>query len=237
MVLSTILSNNAFLNAFVAPSAFFDQFDDLKKHGPWVVFGLMCTIILSHFWFFQGMSEEWLLSQQLAQVTDLTPQELAITEDMMRKSLPYMGTFVGVITALSLLAQVVILGGYFFSVQRIMPLKQLHYSFKYWFSFVGWCYLPWIVNYLVFTFLFLSSSTTDLPLNLINYASLDQLLIGSSVTNPLHAFGNSMNLFYLWTLAMLSLGLKKIFKVPLAHSMMISVFPFAVVFGAWFIAT
>ncbi|MGX9463103.1 YIP1 family protein [Shewanella sp. A14] len=221
------------LDAFVAPSSLFEKFDNNQKQSGIVLLTLMILVFVSHYWFFGGMTEEFLLNQQLAKVSDLSAQELDVVRESMSMTLQYTWVFVAGMTAIGHLFVVIGLSLFFAAVAKFSSTKMKSFSVKNWFYFASWCQLPWIVNYIGFMMLFASSSTGDLPLGLIDYASVEQLFThhanGSGV-----ALYSSMNLFSIWSIAICSLGLSNCFSMSLFKSIAISSAPYLIFYGVWF---
>ncbi len=77
---------NTVLDAFVAPSALFERFEYNQRQSSIVLVILFGLILASYYLFFAGMTDEWLLAQQLGQVGDLSIQEREIAQEMMVKN-------------------------------------------------------------------------------------------------------------------------------------------------------
>ncbi|GGI86693.1 hypothetical protein GCM10007978_25520 [Shewanella hanedai] len=226
---------NTVLDAFVAPSALFERFEYNQRQSSIVLVILSGLILVSYYLFFGGMTNEWLLAQQLDQVGELSIQEREIAQDMMMKTLPYTWAFVGGMTIVAHLFTVLGLSVFFTFLAKVSSIGIGKFTFRDWFYFISWCQLPWIVNYVGFSFLFLSSSTSDLPLSLIHYASLDQLFFNLSSNDSAYGLLTSLNLFLLWSITISILGLRKCFNMKPMMAVFISAFPYFAFFGIWFL--
>ena len=231
--MTTATAVNTVLDAFVAPSALFEKFEYNQRQSSVVLVVLFALILASYYLFFGGMSNEWLLAQQLAQVGDLSIQEREVAQEMMAKTLPYTWAFVAGVTIVGHLFTVIGLSVVFTLLGKMSSIGMSRFTFRDWFYFISWCQLPWIVNYAGFSFLFLSSSASDLPLSLIHYASFEQLFSNQNVTDAAYGLYTSLNLFLVWSIAISILGLRKCFNMKLAIATLISLFPYCAFFGVW----
>ncbi|WP_065204470.1 YIP1 family protein [Shewanella woodyi] len=226
---------NTVLDAFVAPSALFERFEYNQRQSSIVLVILFGLILASYYLFFAGMTDEWLLAQQLGQVGDLSIQEREIAQEMMTKTLPYTWAFVGGMTIVGHLFTVLGLSAFFTLIAKVPSIGIGKFTFRDWFYFISWCQLPWIVNYVGFSFLFLSSSASDLPLSLMHYASLDQLFFNLSANDPAYGLYTTLNLFLVWSITISVLGLRKCFNMKPMMAIFISAFPYFAFFGIWFL--
>ncbi|WP_434927733.1 YIP1 family protein [Shewanella sp. HL-SH5] len=224
---------NTVLDAFVAPSSLFEKFDNNQKQSGILLLTLMLLIFVSHYWFFGGMTDEYLLNQQLAKVNDLSVQELAVVRESMSMTLQYTWIFVAGMTAIGHLFVVIGLSLFFAMVSKLSNTQMKSFSVKNWFYFASWCQLPWIVNYVGFMMLFASSTTGNLPLDLIDYASVAQLFTHNE-GGVYVALYSSMNLFSIWSITICSLGLSRYFSMRLSSTIAISSAPYLIFYGVWF---
>lgn len=222
----------ALVDALVAPSSLFKQFQVNRHYGQYILLAILAFTMFSTYTFFSGMSDQHLLTEQLAQISDLTVSEREIAEGVMLKSLPYTGLFTGGLSVVLLAAQVLLLGLYVLLIARaaVTPF-QWRYSDAV--SLVSWCYLPVLVSYLGLSLLVFTSSTPDLPMALLNYASLNQIFLHGNIDDPIYNWAQSISIFNLWSIALLFSGFFHAFKLSMLKAMLLSTLPFALFYGVW----
>jgi hypothetical protein len=224
----------AFVDALVAPDALFKSYQHMSRHGHLVLMGILLATLFSHYFFFSNMSDEHLLAQQLAQVSDLTKSELVVVKDMMIKNLPYTGIFVGTMQAASILMQILLLSTFALLVARIRPQAFIS-SFKDTTALVSWCYIPAMVNALGLTLLTFTASTPDLPLSLASYASLNELVLHLHNNHPLYTWAQSLTIFDLWVVALLAVGFKNKLALTGVNASAVALLPVVIVYCVWFL--
>lgn len=234
--MSTTTSNlgMAFVDAIVAPNSLFKTYQHISRYGHFVLLGVLLAAVLSQYFFFSNMSDEHLLSQQLAQVSDLTKSELVVVKDMMEKSLPYTGIFVGGMQAASVLLQILLISAFVLVVAKMRPQSTVS-SFKDTTALVSWCYVPVIANAFGLILLAFSASSPDLPLSVASYGSLNELVLHLDNSHPLSEWAKSLTIFDLWVVALLTVGFKNKLALTGKNAFIMALAPFAIVYGVWFL--
>ncbi|WP_298442021.1 YIP1 family protein [uncultured Ferrimonas sp.] len=223
----------AFINGLVAPSALFGEIKLLRRYGLYALMAVLLLSLFSNYTFFSNMSEQHLLSEQLAQVQGLSASEMEMAAEMMQKTLPYTGLIAGAISAASLLLQILLLSVYVMMVAKLTAANS-QLRFSDYVNFSSWCYLPACASALGLTLLVFTSSTPDLPLSLQYYASFNQLFIHYSSDAPLHNLAQSFALFDLWIIALLITGFITSFKLSFGQAIVAGLLPYALIYGTWF---
>jgi hypothetical protein len=226
---------SSFLDAFVAPGDFFANFSQVRRFGPVVLIGLLALIVGAHHFFYSSMDEAWLLEQQLEMVTGLSMAEQEVARNALRNHLSSAGMLAGALTAIGLLLQVIVLSAFYLFGVRLLCPDGDRMDFNSWFSLVAWCQLPWFVNYAVFTLLFLSSSSTDLPLSLPQFASVGQVFMTGLSGSEYAQWAQSLNLFYAWVIFMTAAALRQHLTVPLRQALVFAAAPYLLFFGGWLV--
>ena len=163
---------------------------------------LLTTAII--YWFYAGMSPAWLVDQQLLHAGELTPAET----EQIRAAMASMAGATPIIGAVSVavgsLAFTAITAGYLLLTGKLQ--KVLNYG--QWFALVVWSQLPALLNILGLALLVLLADSPDQPMMLVNYASLNQLVLDLPIGHALYNWAESINVFLIWQLWILFAGLQ-----------------------------
>ncbi|WJG11193.1 YIP1 family protein [Aliiglaciecola sp. LCG003] len=232
--MNTINSPMVLLDIFVAPSTVFTRLQSIKKWG-WLGLLLLITMtIFSTISFYGNMSPDWIMEQQLLHAGEIAPAERDATIDMMSQAVEYLGLIGSVLSTIFLVFVCALSAGYLMLVSKLSANKN-NYQFGDWFSFSIWSQMPLFINLFGFIIIFLTSSTPDLPLELPNYASLNQLYLGLVPGDVFFNFAENINLFYLWSIGLVTLGLMYCCQFSITKAIFFSLLPYLVVFGLWFL--
>lgn len=227
--MATATVGNALLDIYLAPKALFNG---LKSAKGWSLFAFALILITGFgttMYFYSGMSTEWIVEQQLLQAGDISPSEEEQFRAIFNESAGSVGILGGIFQSLFLVLFVSLMAGYY----RLVCNQYEDYTYGDWFSFFTWTQMPNIVMLLGFAALVLTASTPDLPLMLINYASINQLILGLSPSDALYTWAESINLFYLWSITLSVIGLKAWCQMSSVKAVLISTMPYFLVFGIW----
>jgi hypothetical protein len=245
---STKQSNKAvslmlIIDALVAPGSVFTKFKSAKKVS-WLALALLLIVTSASSWvFFDNMSTSWLVEQQLLQTDDISPSELSAVKEMMEQTAEYTGLISAVFNVLATLFIGALFSGYYlFATKLVKGKAQINsqpetlgkFSFSDWFSFNVWTQMPLLINSIGFSVLFLTAATTDLPISLVNYASLNQLFLSLAPDHDLFMWAESFNFFYLWSTFIAIVGLQKCCQLSLGKASVVAFIPYFLIFGLWF---
>lgn len=226
--MATTTLSNAILDIYVAPK---NLFDGLRSAKGWNWAALLLIIAISAvaiFAFYSGMSTEWIVEQQLLQVGDISPAEEQQFRAYFAESAGAIGWLGAIFNSLFILISIAILAGYFKLVGGGSD-----YGYGDWFGFAIWTQMPTVIYMLGFFALFMTASTPDLPLMLVNYASINQLLLGLSPQDALYTWAESVNLFFFWNIALATIGLNRWCGMSMGKAGVLAALPFVLVFGIW----
>lgn len=95
--------------------------------------------------------------------------------------------------------------------------------------------MPALIQAIGFIILFVTAKTPDLPITLSQYASFNQLFFGYSDTHQLFTLAGSMNVFYVWSILIATIGLKQLTDFSFLKSFITSALPFVAVYSLWFL--
>jgi len=215
-------------NILVSPNLAWQQLREKSLIAP----ALLLQIILTSaaiYLFYSGMSAEWLVEQQLLQAGDLTPAETEQARAMMAQTVAYT-PIIGVasVVVMSLLMQA-IFAGYYHLIGKMAG----HFSYSQWFAASVWSQMPLLLNMLGLMLLTLLADNPNLPLSTANYASVNQLLLQLPPSHSFYFLTESLNLFYFWQVALLTLAFRQWCQFSLTKALLLAALPLVLIFGTW----
>lgn len=188
---------------------------------------LLTTAII--YWFYAGMSPAWLVDQQMLHAGELTPAET----EQIRAAMASMAGATPIIGAVSVavgsLAFTAITAGYLLLTGKLQ--KALNYG--QWFALVVWSQLPTLLNILGLALLMLLADSPDQPLMLVNYASLNQLVLDLPIGHSLYTWAESINVFLIWQLWIMFAGLQAAAGFTAKRAAIVTGTPVLLIFGLW----
>lgn len=215
-------------NILVSPNLAWQQLREKSLIAP----ALLLQIILTSaaiYLFYSGMSAEWLVEQQLLQAGDLTPAETEQARAMMAQTVTYT-PIIGVVSVvvMSLLMHA-IFAGYYHLIGKMAG----NFSYSQWFAASVWSQMPLLLNMLGLMLLTLLADNPNLPLSTANYASVNQLLLQLPPSHSFYFLTESLNLFYFWQVALLTLALRQWCQFSLTKALLLAALPLVLIFGTW----
>lgn len=220
--------SNALVNVFVAPKSLFDDLKEAKGWGWIALFFSTILYALVTYWLYSGMSSEWIVEQQIAQMGDVSPAEADQARSLMQASAPYTAPIAAVSIVLATLLMNALYSGYLKLVSRTDE-----FSYGDWYSFSLWAMMPMFFNALGLALLILLADSPDVPLNFTGYASLNQLLLNLPVDHALYNWAEAFNLFSLWGIMVAAAGLQSWAKMKPITAHVLAGLPFMAIMGIW----
>ncbi|RVU40606.1 YIP1 family protein [Rheinheimera riviphila] len=226
--MTTSAIRTSLLDIFIAPS---QAFANLRGSGGnlLLLIGQMLLTALAFYLFYQGMSPEWLVEQQLLQAGDLTPAEIEQTRAVMAQTAPYTAIIAAVSGPLMLLLMNAILAGYLHLISKMSG----DFRYQDWFGFSVWSQMPMQLNAIALILLVLFADSPNLPLATANYASLNQLLLQLPIGAPFYTWAEAFSLFMLWQIAVTAVGLKQWCNFSTVKAALFAALPTVLIFGIW----
>ncbi len=182
------------------------------------------------FWFYQGLTPQWIVDQQLLHSPELTPAEIEQSKAVlgqMASAMPMVAPLLGAITLVIVMA----LNAFYLHIYGKMAGHNQGYG--RWFSLTVWSQMPLLPNMLGFALLILASNTADMPLSTINYASLNQLIFGQVIGDQYYTLLESISLFTFWQIGLMAVGLQQWTAQSFGKALAIAAAPYALVYGIW----
>lgn len=190
---------------------------------------LFIPTLVSNYVFINSMSMEWFVEQSLAQAGEMSRGEYENTKKYIEGSFDSAAKLTSVFIVIFVSLMILILSFYF----KIVTFTHDHIKFREWVNFSVWINIPQFVNTIGFTILFVLDSNPNLPLNLVNYASLNQLVLNLPADNAYYNWAENINVFYIWTIALATVGLMKWCQFSVVKALTFSSLPYLLLFGIW----
>ena len=222
--------SQALLDIYVAPHKVFNVLPE-KKGWSWIAFLIMLAVsVLGLWYFYAGMSPEWIAEQQIAQVAHtMSPAEI----EQSRAVMAQMADKTGIISVAAVLVMtpimLAIMALYLMLVGN--PSQKRRYS--QWYAMTVWCNMPSVVNMLGLIALVLISSDPNIPLATVTYLSLNQLLLGLEPSHAWYTWAEACNLIYFWISGLFAVGLHSWTKYSAVKSSVLGFLPLVIIYGLW----
>jgi hypothetical protein len=226
--MTTAALSSALLDIFIAPQQAFRQ---IRGSGGnlLLLLGQMLLTALAFYLFYQGMSPEWLVEQQMLTAGDLTPAEAERARAMMAQSAPYTAVISAFFGPLMLVVVNAILAGYLHLISKMSG----DFRYQDWFGFSVWSQMPMLLNTMGLILLVLFSDTPNLPMATANYASLNQLMLHLPMSAPFYTWAETFSLFMFWQIAITTIGLKQWCNFGTGKATLFAALPTLLIFGIW----
>jgi len=222
----------ALVDIFISPSK---AFNGLKEAKGWsfVAFILLAGILAaSMFAFYNKADPQFLIDQQVAAASvDATIAEQKMIRQSMEQTVDlqvWFAIFGGIIGLAVINA---LMAGYYLFVSKQDP--EANYGYGAWYGFGVWAMMPLVIYYLGFLILVLTASTNQISQTLMNYSSINQLLIGLEIGHPFYTLLESLNIFSIWSIFIAAIGLKSWTNFTFNKALLFAALPSIVIYGIW----
>lgn len=216
-------------DVFTTPGDFFSGLLNTKRH---TLYALLTLILVSSggiYLFHSGMDPEWIVEQQMLHVEVDKASEAEEIKQFLMETAPYAGSLGAIFNGIFTLILVSVLAAYY----RLAGGKSTQLTYKDWFSFSVWTQIPGLIYVIGLMGLLFTASTGELPLAMVNYASLNQVLLNLPIGAAFYDVAEAINLFYLWNIYLAAVGLQRWAGLPTIKAFVISAFPYVLVFAGW----
>jgi hypothetical protein len=223
-------------DTFLAPSKVFNGLKN-SKGWSWLAIALVLVVgIAAQALYFKSVDPTYFVEQQVAtmeQSGEYNPADIQQAEALTAQQFPMMWIFsaAGVLIITPIILSISAL--YFSLIAKQDPNCQMKYGD--WFGFSIFTILPTIFASLGTIILVLTAQSGDLPLSVLTFSSLNQLIFGFE---PSHAFAGlleSINIFSFWSLFLSYIGLKSWTNFSDAKAFIFALLPSILIYGIWFV--
>ena len=225
-------SISALTDIFVSPSKTFNAISE-QKGWSWAAFiAVSLVMTLASYLFFSSADPQFLLEQQLATLDpDMSAEERKMAEEGMQATSGMQvwfaigGGIFGLIIANALYALYLLL------ISKMDA--NCDKKFGDWFGFSVWTNMPLVISSLGIIALVLTASTDQLSISLMNYASINQLVLGLEPQSKFFALTEAFNIFVIWSIALTVIGLKSWTNFSANKALLLGVLPSAIFYIGW----
>ena len=223
---------SAGLDIFIAPSK---AFAGLKEGKGWFLLPLVfvCGLIAASMYaYYSNVDTNFLIEQQVAQAgADLTTGEQKMMRNQMASTIDSQYLFAMIGGVIGLLIMNAIIAGYYTFVAK----QDMTTDYKYgdWYSFSLWTLMPAGISAIGLIALVATAQTDQLPLTMMSYASLNQLVFGLEAGQPFATLLESLNIFSFWSIALAAIGLKTWTNFSMNKAIVFAALPTVVIYVIW----
>lgn len=222
---------SALLDTFLAPS---QAFAALRERPAWAWAALALVIavtVASIYTLYAGMSPEWIVEQQLAGVPEMPADQLAAARSNMMMVAPYAAHIGAVMIVLMMPLACLLFGLGYFVGERLLSNERN--SFGRWFAAAAFAQLPMVVNALGLIVLVIVRGGGNLPLDIGNYASLNNLVFGIPNGENGYALASFANLFYLWSIFLIAVAARVWSGLGWGKAILLAALPSLLIYLPW----
>lgn len=189
-------------------------------------------LALAIYLLFSFADPQFLLEQQLATLEpDMSAEERSIAEKSIQATSEMQVWFAigGGIFGLVLANAIYAL--YLFLISKMDA--NCDKNFGDWFGFGVWTNMPLLISSLGVIILILTASTDKLSISLMNYASLNQLILGLESNNDFFALTETLSIFSIWSIALTVIGLRSWTNFSSNKTLLLGILPSMIFYSGW----
>ena len=227
--MNSATASPSFIDVFASPNEFFTGLLNTKTKTWLALLMLLAVTSSGVLIFYSGMSIDWVIEQQMLHIDDVSPSEEQEIYNFLSQSAPYTGILGATFSAIFYVILISVLAGYF----KLVGRKNQNLTYKDWFSFSVWIQMPFVVHMLGLMALVFTADSPNLSLTLVNYSSLNQLLLDLPIGHSFFDIAEALNLFYLWSIALAAIGLIRWANLSQAKAWSFAALPYVLVFSLW----
>ena len=223
---------NAFVDTFVAPADLFSRSAASLYWAKWCAVLIVSAILLSTYYFFQSMPEEFSPGWQqngLGHLLMTHSPRLFVNTPVAWLS---PALCIGLCKVMNIMSLVVTLGAAYWLLERVTQ-RYVRFSLLQWCKIVMVCQLPWLVNYCGLILLTFSAADTTLPFSMLDYASLNHLFFHLEPSHSWYPLLHVMNLFHLWSAGLTITAVSRCLGMSRAKSVGFTLLPYTILVGLW----
>lgn len=219
------------IDLFLAPASLFDALRGRRWWGLAAFALILVAHVVSTFMFIGPMSDEWIVEQQIQQMPQFSEQEIEAVRPQLLAMAPHAALF-GVISSIFMLGLVIgLFGSLYLLLTRIAGGER--HGWVAWLRLTTWTQLPLLLFAIGLIVLTLIASTPDQPMGLAGYSSLNNLVLNLPPGHPWYTWALSLNLFYLWSILLAAIGIRRWTGTGWLRAGLIAAAPYVLVFGLW----
>jgi hypothetical protein len=219
------------IDTFLAPG---QAFTALRERPSWAWAALLLVVVASVasiYTLYSGMSPEWIVEQQIAGMPEMPADQLAATRSQLAAVAPYSAHIGAIMVALMMPVVCLVFGFAYFLCERMLSRERN--SFGRWFAAAAFGQLPMVINALGLIVLVLVRGGGNLPLDIGNYASLNNLVFGIPNGENGYALASFANLFYVWSIFLVAVAARVWSGLGWGKAILLAALPSLLIYGPW----
>ena len=227
---------SALTDIFVSPTKAFNAINKKKGWSWGAFFAISFVTTIASYLFFSSADPQYLLEQQLATLDpNMSAEERKMAEEGIQVTSGMQvwfaigGGIFGLIIANAIYALYLLL------ISKMDA--DCDKKFGDWFGFSVWTNMPLVISGLGIIILVLTASTDQLSISLMNYASLNQLVLGLEPQSQFYALTETLNIFVIWSIVLTVIGLKSWTNFSSNKAWLFGILPSAIFYLSWAIFT
>ncbi|MBU3022383.1 YIP1 family protein [Aestuariibacter sp. A3R04] len=221
----------AITEVFYKPNQVFSTLSG-KDNWSWIPFFVVCTFsILPLFLYYEMVDFEWFKNYLVSTtMADVSPAEQQNFKDSLHQSAMKWGASIGVFVVILLINA---LYATYFTLMSRHDEKCVQ-GFTDWYGFMWWVSLPSIIPSLISLLVLATADTAQIVPTNINIASLAYLLDVSATSN-FFRIAESIRLDMIWMIYLTAVGVYQWTGFARKKAWIVSLAPFVVLYGLWFV--
>ena len=221
-------------DTFLAPTKAFNGLKEAKGWS-WLAITLIFLFgISSQVIYFNSVDQTFFVEQQVAQMEqtgDYNPAELEQAEAMTAQQFPMMWIFSAIGVLIGVPTIFCIFALYYYLIGKQDMECQMNYGD--WFGFTAFTSLPTIFASIGTIALVLTASTGDIPISVLTFSSINQLVFGLDASHAFAGLLESLNIFSIWTIVLTYFGLKSWTNFSNNKALFFALLPSLLIYGIW----
>ena len=224
----------AITDIYLSPSKAFNGLKDAKGWS-WVAYLLVIGFSTAAIYLFYATADQsYLIEQQIAALPEnLSAQEREMAVKQMEQFADSQIWFAVGAPVIAITFFNAIYALYFMLVSKIDPQSDKKYGD--WFGFSLWTMMPSIINSIGIMILVISANTDQLNQSLLNYASINQLVLHLDPHSAFFTLTESLGLFMIWGMILTIIGLKSWTNFTQNQAIIYGLLPTILIYGIWFL--
>lgn len=222
---------SALIDTFLAPG---QAFTALRERPAWAWGALLLVVVASVasiYTLYAGMSPEWIVEQQIAGMPEMPADQLTATRSQLAAVAPYSAHIGAIMVALMMPVVCLVFGFAYFLCERMLSRERN--SFGRWFAAAAFGQLPMVINALGLIVLVLVRGGGNLPLDIGNYASLNNLVFGIPNGENGYALASFANLFYVWSIFLVAVAARVWSCLGWGKAILLAALPSLLIYLPW----
>ncbi|MGQ8367087.1 YIP1 family protein [Glaciecola sp. 1036] len=221
------------INVLVAPR---NEVDNIISHPRLSLIPFAALLVLfAVLWFkyYANVDFEWYKNRMLTDAIMQNPEvPVYAMEENMQNVTPSLTLAVNMFSGTMAIIILLVVRSLYLSIASNI-IKQSRINITHWFAISAWSTLPISLVMIGALLYFSGEDMRYLPIEAINYMSLNNLFFNFSSSHPWAALFNTIDISMLWSFTIIALMFSKLTSIGPIQSAAISTLPFLLIYGIW----